>query len=94
MTRNEFVAKMKKQLDEVNQRLNELDRKGDDYSREARARLDERINELKSKRDEISGRLDEIGKAGDKAWEDLKTGATSAWNSLQDGLKQALSHFK
>jgi uncharacterized protein YukE len=94
MTREEFVTKMKQQLDEFNRSLDELEKRGAEYNREARARFDERMNDLKRKRDEMTRRLEDINKAGDKAWDDLKAGATAAWNSLQDGMKQALSKFK
>lgn len=94
MARDEFVAKMKQQLDEFNRSLDELEKRGAEYNREARARYEERMNELKRKRDEMSRSLEDINKAGDKAWEDMKVGATAAWNSLQDGMKQALSKFK
>jgi chromosome segregation ATPase len=94
MTRNEFVNKMKEQLDEFNRKLDDLEKKRADYGEEARARFDKRITELKEKRREASKRLDEINQAGDKAWEDLKTGATAAWKSLQESFEQARSHFK
>lgn len=94
MTRNEFVEKMKHQLDEFNRKLDELEKKGADYNQEARTRFDRRMEELKQKRQEASKRIDEINQAGDKAWETLKTGATAAWNSLEESLKQARSQFK
>lgn len=94
MTREEFVAKMKQQLDEFNRSLDNLEKRGAEYNREARTRFEERMNDLRRKRDEMTRRLEDINKAGDKAWEDLKVGATTAWNSLQDGMKQALSKFK
>ena len=94
MTRNEFVAKMKQRLDEFNLRLDELEKRGADFNREARDRFDTQMKELKQKRDETFKRLEDINKAGDKAWENLKTGATAAWNSLEESLKKARSHFK
>ena len=94
MTRKEFVEKMKQELDEFNQRLDELEKRGADYSREARERFEKRIGDLRQKRNDMSQRLEEINRAGDKAWEDLKAGATTAWNALQDGLKEVLSKFK
>ncbi len=94
MTRTEFVNKMKQQLDEFNRKLDELEKKGADYNQEARARFDRRMEELKEKRQEAGKRLDEINQAGDKAWETLKNGATAAWTSLEESLKQARSQFK
>jgi uncharacterized coiled-coil DUF342 family protein len=94
MTRKEFVEKMKQQLDEFNQRLDELEKRGADYNREMRERYEKRMGELRQKRNDMARRLEEINLAGDKAWGDLKAGATSAWDALQDGLKEALSKFK
>lgn len=94
MTRNEFVSKMKQQLDEFNLKLDDLEKKRAEYGEEARARFDKRMEELKQKRREASKRLDEIDQAAEKAWEDLKAGATAAWNSLQESFDQARSHFK
>ncbi|HSO19308.1 MAG TPA: hypothetical protein VLT88_07625 [Desulfosarcina sp.] len=94
MKREEFVAKMKQQIDDFNQKLNELEQRGADYNQEAREGFNSRINELKQKRDEAVAKFEEVDKAGEKAWEDLKTGATTAWNALQESLKQARSHLK
>jgi predicted nucleic acid-binding Zn-ribbon protein len=94
MTRDEFVAKMKQQLDEFNRRLDVLEKRGAEYNREVRERYEMRMGDLRRRRNDMAQRLEEINRAGDKAWEDLKSGATSAWNALQDGLKEALSKFK
>jgi Flp pilus assembly pilin Flp len=39
-------------------------------------------------------KLTELKDAGDDAWEDLKAGIDSTWDSLGNALKSAASRFK
>jgi hypothetical protein len=41
-----------------------------------------------------SKKLGELKEAGEDAWEDLKPGINSAWDSLGDALKSTTNRFK
>ncbi|MBE0487393.1 MAG: coiled coil domain-containing protein, partial [Marinobacter sp.] len=52
------------------------------------------IEELKSMREDARKKLDELSEAGDDAWEDLKAGVDSAWDSVSSSIKHAVARFK
>jgi hypothetical protein len=49
---------------------------------------------LRDKRADAEQKLNEVREAGAGAWEDLKAGAQSAWDSMEEALKSARSKFK
>ena len=46
------------------------------------------------KREKAHKKLTEVREAGEGAWEDLKSGVQSAWDSMEEALKSARSKFK
>jgi DNA repair exonuclease SbcCD ATPase subunit len=52
------------------------------------------INELKTRRKVLKEKLSELKHASGGAWEDVKTGATRAWDELRPALQSAISKFK
>lgn len=52
------------------------------------------INELKARRKVLKETLSELKHASGGAWEDVKTGATRAWDELRPALRSAISKFK
>ena len=52
------------------------------------------INELKARRKVLKEKLSELKHASGGAWEDVKTGATRAWDELRPALQSAISKFK
>lgn len=52
------------------------------------------IEELKARRKALKEKLSELRHASGGAWEDVKTGATKAWDELRPALQNAISKFK
>ena len=52
------------------------------------------ISELKARRKVLKEKLSELKHASGGAWEDVKTGATRAWDELRPALQSAISKFK
>src|SRR5262245_25338757 len=52
------------------------------------------ISELKARRKALKEKLSEFKHASGGAWEDVKTGATKAWDELRPALQSAISKFK
>jgi len=52
------------------------------------------INELKARRKVLKEKLSELKHASGGAWEDVKSGATRAWDELRPALQSAISKFK
>ena len=52
------------------------------------------IHELKAHRKALTAKVSELKHASGGAWEDVKTGATKAWDELRPALRSAISKFK
>lgn len=52
------------------------------------------IDELKARRKALKEKLSELKHASGGAWEDVRTGATKAWDELRPALQNAISKFK
>src|SRR5262249_54296961 len=60
----------------------------------AEAEATKLINELKAHRKLLKEKLSELRHASGGAWEDVKTGATRAWDELRPALQSAISKFR
>jgi hypothetical protein len=89
-----YEKKMQARLDEWDAEIDLLKAKADKAKADARVEYYKQIEELKIKKQAAGVKLAELRKAGDGAWEDLKTGLESAWNSLGKAVKAAASRFK
>lgn len=69
--RNEYIEKMKVQLDELNAKLDEMDAKKDAMSAEARKKYDEQMTELRAHSTKALAKLNEIKEASGDKWESL-----------------------
>ena len=81
--RDEFIARMKAQLDEWSAELHRLEAKAERAETNVTDKTRRAINELREKRDEAEAKLDEIRDAGEDAWEDLKDEAEKTWTALK-----------
>ncbi len=75
-------------------RIAEIDRleaKADSAAADARVQYEEQIAKAKASRDDLRQKLGEIRKAGDEAWQELKSGLDQAWDSLSAAVKSARS---
>src|SRR5262249_57671183 len=52
------------------------------------------ISELRARRKVVKEKLSSLKHASGGAWEDVKTGATRAWDELRPALQSAISKFK
>ena len=41
----------------------------------------------------MSQKLDQVDNASEEAWKDIREGVDNAWQSLNEALKKARSHF-
>lgn len=93
-TRDEYVSKMKQQLDRWNEDMAKLEAEG----RKARAELEKRyqkdIEALRAKREEALYQLKLVEGASGTAWAEIARGADEAWERMRAALVQARSHFE
>jgi hypothetical protein len=89
-----YAKKMQAQLDEWGAEIEVLKARADKVKADARVDYQKKIEELRLKKQAAGEKLATLRKAGDGAWEDLKTGVESAWDSLGKAVKAAASRFK
>lgn len=96
--KEEFIARMRKQVDELNYRWSRerdkfeagLQHASADAGKEYEVK---RQAYLKFRKD-LKEKIVDLEVAGENAWDDLKDGVEDAWKSLATAFDKATSHFK
>jgi predicted nucleic acid-binding Zn-ribbon protein len=88
-----YVQRMHAKLDEWNAEIDKLKAKADKAEAESRLEYQKEIEILKERRKDAEEKLTEVSQAGEGAWEDLKAGIQSAWDSMEEAIKSARSRF-
>ena len=93
-TRDEYVAKMKKKLDEWNKDMKAMESNAHKIKEDAKAKYQAQLKELKAKHQEGEKNLEAIKAAADNTWESLKSGTEKVWGALTDSMQEFKKHFK
>jgi hypothetical protein len=92
-TRDEYVAKLKAQLDQWNAQIAVWEAKAQQVQSEAKSEYQTQLARLRSQQEQALGALKRVQGASLEAWQDLARGADSAWRAMQDAFDKARSHF-
>ncbi len=92
--RDAYIKKMKAKLDEWNADIAKIEAKAESAEADMKIKYHQKIDELKQQRQEATAKLVELQGSSDEAWGDIKAGLESAWDSLGNAVKSALSRFK
>ncbi len=93
MTREEYVQKLKTQLDQWNSEITKWEEKTKSAQTKMKADYDKQLESLRSRRDEAMTQLRQVQAASGEAWMDMMRGADEAWARLRDAFTKARSHF-
>ncbi|MDA1118547.1 MAG: hypothetical protein O2979_11225 [Proteobacteria bacterium] len=93
MDRDEYVKKLKTQLDQWNAEAAKWQAKADAAQATMKQEYESQLNTLHSRRDEAMYQLKLVQNASTDAWQDMMRGADQAWKSMHDAFNQAKSHF-
>ena len=91
--RDEYVEKLKGQLDQWNTEVAKWDAKAQNAQAGARAEYDKHLNELRRRRDQALEQMKRLQAATGDAWVDLVRGADEAWAKMREALEKSRSHF-
>ncbi|MEY2891687.1 MAG: hypothetical protein RJA98_1595 [Pseudomonadota bacterium] len=94
MNRDDYVAKMKLQLDEMNARLGEFEVKAQAAQVDMRAACDKEMLQLRAQSKAAGTMLDELKVAGENAWQQMATESEKLGKAFNQACTQAFSHFK
>jgi len=91
--RDEYVAKMKAQLDQWNAELDELEAKAQKGKAQAQKQYAEQIAALRDKSKQAQGKLAELRNSASDTWENAKTEAEQMWQTLGDAIRSSKDAF-
>lgn len=89
-----YQQKRQAQLDEWKAEVDKLRAKASGASADRQLALNEQIKALESKIEQGKAKLAELAEASDDAWESIKKGVESSWDSLKSAFRDAASKFK
>jgi predicted nuclease with TOPRIM domain len=88
--RDEYVAKLKDQIDETNAMIDELEHKAADANAAAEKKYHEQIARLRAEVDEAADKLEQLRAAAEDRWEEL----VDSVEHVAKTLKQSFNYFK
>ena len=91
--RDEYVEKLKTQLDQWNVEVAKWEAKAQKAQAGVGVEYDKQLNELRRQRDQALEQMKRVQAATGEAWVDLVRGADDAWAKMREALEKARSHF-
>lgn len=94
MSREEYLERMKKQLDDWNAKLGHWEVEVQKAQAGVKVQYEAQIKALEKQRDEMTRRLNETREASQSAWMEVSKGAESAWKTMQSSYEKAWAEFQ
>jgi lipid II:glycine glycyltransferase (peptidoglycan interpeptide bridge formation enzyme) len=91
--RDEYVDKLKAQLDLWNTEVAKWEAKAQKAQAGARVEYEKQLKDLSHQRDQALEQMKRVQAASGDAWVDLVRGADEAWSKLREALEKSRSHF-
>jgi lipid II:glycine glycyltransferase (peptidoglycan interpeptide bridge formation enzyme) len=92
--RDDYVEKMKAQLDEWNAQVAKWEGKTREAQAGARAEYEKQLDAFRRQRDQALEQMRRVQGAAGDAWIDLAHGADDAWGKMREAFEKARSHFQ
>ena len=92
--RDEYVEKMKAQLDQWNRQMATWEAASREATAEAKTELEKQMGIMKSRADDLVFRMELMKAASADAWQEIARGADDARKTMQDAFEKARVHFK
>jgi hypothetical protein len=94
MNRDEYVQKLKTQLDEWNAEAKKWEAKAKEAQSHMKAEYEKQLAALNARRGEALEQMKRVQGASADAWQDVMRGADQAWKNMQEAFNKARSHFE
>ena len=92
-TKDEFLAAMDRKMKDLDAGIDDLSKKAEGYTGDARAEADKTLAALREQRAALGTKYDELKQSSEAAWEDTKAGFQTAWDDLEKAYENAKSKF-
>jgi hypothetical protein len=93
MDRDEYVQKLKTQIDKWNAEAGHWEAQMQAAQGKLREEYAKQLEQVKSRREEMLTQMKLLQNASVDAWTDLMRGSDQAWKSMQEAFERARSHF-
>lgn len=93
-SRVELADRLKAQLDEVNNHLDQWQSQAQATTQGAKQRYDDQVEQLRRQRDQAAQKLSDLEAASDEAAAGMREGVQQAWTSLRDAFTKSKSARK
>ncbi|MGB3935979.1 MAG: hypothetical protein WBL29_09745 [Burkholderiales bacterium] len=93
-SRDEYVEKMKAQLDRWNAEIAQWEAKAGEAQASARVEYDKQLEALHQHRDQAMYQMKLMQAAASEAWTDFVRGTDEAWARMREAFDKASSHFR
>lgn len=87
---DEFIERMRKQLDELNDWIDRAEERIDELSASSRAKLEDQVEKARSSYELAQLKLQEIRDGGEESFQLLRDEAEHIWKAL----RRSVSYFK
>ena len=92
--RDEYVEKMKKQIDLWNTQMAAWESAARQATSGARSELEKQMGIMQSRLDDMAFRMESLKGASTEAWREIANGADEARTAMHDAVEKARSRFK
>jgi hypothetical protein len=92
--RDEYVDKLKKQLDDWNAEATKWEAKAKAAQANMRGEYEKQLAAFRRQRDHAMEQMRRIQASSGDAWQDLVHGADDAWAKMREAVEKARSEFK
>jgi hypothetical protein len=89
-TKEEYQAKVERELEKTDERLNELEARIRDGTGEERRQLEREAADLKDERQAVQNKLDKLRSAGADDWQEIKGDIDTALSRVNEKVDEAL----
>jgi lipid II:glycine glycyltransferase (peptidoglycan interpeptide bridge formation enzyme) len=93
MNRDEYLAKLKTQLDQWNAEAARWEAKAKDAQAGMKAEYARQLEQLEKRREEALAQMRKVQSATGDAWSEMMRGADTAFKGMQDAFERARSRF-
>jgi lipid II:glycine glycyltransferase (peptidoglycan interpeptide bridge formation enzyme) len=92
--RDEYVRKMKEQLDQWNAEAAKWQAKAQDAKADMKAEYERQLQQYEARRDTALGELNRLQNASADAWTEMMRGTESAFRGMREAFDKARSKFE
>lgn len=94
MNRDEYVRKLKAQLDQWNAEAKQWEAKAHEAQSQMKAEYEKQLAAVNARRDEALYQMKLLQNASLDAWQDMMRGTEEAWKNMSEAFNKARSHFE